>query len=58
MNNASKIEKLLWFRGTQLELTKISLRLYAKYKDKFFLDHAKEFGARSLEIKKTLKKYE
>lgn len=58
MKHIEKIQKLLWFRGTQLELMKIALRLYETAKDKTFFEHAKEFGARSLDIKNELKKYE
>ena len=49
---------LLWFRKITLELLASSLRCYGRWKDQEFLDHAKEFGQRSLEIKNKLKLYE
>lgn len=58
MKDIEKKEQLLWWRKVHLEITKTALNFYQKTKDKDFLNYAKWFGQRSVELKDKLKQYE
>lgn len=58
MKDIEKKEQLLWWRKAHLETIKTALCWYQRTRDKSFLDFAKWFGKRSVEIKDKLKNYE
>ena len=55
MKDIDKKEQLLWWRKAHLETVKTALYWYQRTRDKSFLDFARWFGQRSVELKDKLK---